>query len=294
MIYLILSILSSTTIFIVFKLFERFRVPVLQAIVVNYFVAFITGFLFYWSGRETPMKSIPEMIDAGWFYYTLLLGTLFILVFKLMAITTQRIGLSVVSVATKMSVVIPIMFGLIYYKEEVGFLKLGGIIAALLSVYLVSLKNNSAIKLKRGFIFIPMLVFLGSGVIDTSLKILEETYVAQDDVSLFSSVIFLAAAIVGVLLLLIQYMIKKYSFEGISLIGGMALGLPNFLTIYFLVMALRSDLFDSSGIFTVNNVAIVALSTLVGILFFRERLKIKNWIGIVLALLSILLMFLSV
>ena len=34
-----------------------------------------------------------------------------------MAITTQRSGLSVVSVATKMSVVIPVLFGLIYYKE---------------------------------------------------------------------------------------------------------------------------------------------------------------------------------
>jgi drug/metabolite transporter (DMT)-like permease len=240
------------------------------------------------------MKTIPEMIDAGWFYYTLLLGTLFILIFKLMAITTQRIGLSVVSVATKMSVVIPILFGLIYYKEDIGFFKLSGIIAALISVYLVSLKKNSGIPLRRGYIIIPLLVFIGSGIIDTSLKVLEESYLAQDDVSLFSSVIFLAAALVGLILLLVQYMFKKYTFKGVSLIGGLALGIPNFLTIYFLVMALRSDIFDSSGIFTVNNVAIVALSTLVGILFFNEKLKIKNWIGIGLALLSIVLMFLSV
>jgi len=293
MIYLILSILSSTAIFVVFKLFERFRIPVLQAIVVNYIVAFVTGFLVYWLSRETPMKSVPEMIDAGWFYYTLLLGTLFILIFKLMAITTQRIGLSVVSVATKMSVVIPILFGLFYYKEDIGFFKVSGIIAALLSVYLVSLKNNSGIKLRRGYLIIPMLVFIGSGIIDTSIKVLEETYVAEDDVSLFSSIIFLAAALVGLIILSVQYLIKKYTFETKSLFGGLALGIPNFLTIYFLVMALRSDLFDSSGIFTINNVSIVTLSTVVGILFFRERLKIKNWIGIFLAIISILLMSLS-
>jgi drug/metabolite transporter (DMT)-like permease len=244
--------------------------------------------------QDSPLKSISEIMDTGWFFYTLLLGTLFIVVFKLMAITTQRIGLSVVSVATKMSVVIPILFGLLYYKEEISLFKISGIIAALLSVYLVSLKDKSGIKLRKGFLIIPMLVFLGSGIIDTSIKVLEETFVSQDDVSLFSSVIFLAAAMVGILLLLVQYMIKRFTFEGKSLIGGIALGIPNYLTIYFLVMALRSDLLDSSGIFTVNNVAIVTLSTIVGILFFMEKLNIKNWFGIFLALLSIILMFLSV
>ena len=60
-----------------------------------------------------------------------------------MAITTQRSGLSVVSVATKMSVVIPVLFGLIYYKESLGFFKLLGISLALIAVYLSSIKSKS-------------------------------------------------------------------------------------------------------------------------------------------------------
>ena len=71
------------------------------------------------------------------------------------------------------------------------------------------------------------------------------------------------------------------------------MGVPNYFSVYFLVHALRSDLLDSSGIFTVNNVAIVMMSTLVGITIFRERLSPKNWLGIFLAVLSIFLVALT-
>ena len=65
-----------------------------------------------------------------WFYFHInTRWTLFIIVFNLMAITTQRSGLSVVSVATKMSVVVPVLFGLIYYKESLGGIKLDQVLA---------------------------------------------------------------------------------------------------------------------------------------------------------------------
>lgn len=51
--------------------------------------------------------------------------------------------------------------------------------------------------------------------------------------------------------------------------------------------ALRSGLLDSSGIFTINNVLIVILSTVLGILLFKEKLGRKNWLGIDLALFSL-------
>jgi len=47
--------------------------------------------------------------------------------------------------------------------------------------------------------------------------------------------------------------------------------------------------YNSATIFTINNVAIVMLSTILGILFFKEKLTYKNWIGITMAILSIFL-----
>lgn len=284
MIYLVLSILSSTVIFVTFKLFDRFKINRLHAIVVNYIVASSCGIIAYESA-----VSFGDIVSKDWFYYTAALGLLFIVIFNLMAITTQRSGLSVVSVATKMSLVIPIVFGLIYYKESLGILKFIGIILALIAVYLASIKTKTGLKINKRNLIYPLLVFLGSGIIDTSLKYLEDTHVAKNEVSIFSSTIFAAAAIVGILILLGQGIGGKFKFQWKNVIGGICLGIPNYFSVYFLVHALRSDILESSGIFTVNNVAIVMTSTLVGILLFREKLMPKNWLGILLAVISILL-----
>ena len=284
MIYLLLSILASTIIFIIFKLFEKFQINIFQAIVVNYCIAFTTGILAY-KGTIT----ISQLPNLDWFYYTLVLGALFIIVFNLMAITTQRSGLSVVSVATKMSVVIPVLFGLLYYNENLGAIKLFGIGIALIAVYLTSNKSDQRTVINRKLIVLPILVFVGSGIIDTSIKFLEDAYVANNDVPLFSAIIFLAAAIIGFIIIIIQVMSGSFKFEFKNVIAGICLGVPNYFSIYFLVKTLRSDILESSGIFAINNVSIVTLSTFAGIFLFKEKLIRKNWIGIGLAILSIIL-----
>jgi drug/metabolite transporter (DMT)-like permease len=284
LIYLLLSILASTIIFIIFKLFEKFNINILQAIVVNYCIAFTTGILAY-KGTIT----ISQLPNLDWFHYTLVLGALFIIVFNLMAITTQRSGLSVVSVATKMSVVIPVLFGLLYYNENLGAIKLFGIGIALIAVYLTSNKSNQRTVINRKLIVLPILVFVGSGIIDTSIKFLEDAYVANNDVPLFSAIIFLAAAIIGFIIIIIQVISGSFKFEFKNVIAGICLGVPNYFSIYFLVKTLRSDILESSGIFAINNVSIVTLSTFAGIFLFKEKLIRKNWIGIGLAILSIIL-----
>lgn len=288
MIYLALSVLSSVVIFIVFKLFGEFKINTLHAIVVNYIVAFICGIIAY----DSPIH-FSEVVNNGWFYYSLGLGALFILVFNLMALTTQRSGLSVVSVATKMSVVIPICFGLIYYKESLDAYKTLGIVLALIAVYLTSIKSRNGLLIQRRDLLFPFLVFVGSGIIDTSIKFLEGAYVNKDDIAIFSATIFGSAAIVGLLFISFQAIQNSLTITLKSVIGGIALGVPNYFSIYFLVKALRSDLLDSSGIFTVNNVGVVMISTLLGILLFKEKLIAKNWFGILLAVLSILLIMFS-
>ncbi|MFO8147160.1 MAG: EamA/RhaT family transporter [Gillisia sp.] len=284
MIYLLLSVLASSVIFVIFKLFQRFEVNTMQAIVINYFFACLVGFFGFM--QETEISLIPTKL---WFPGTLILGALFIIVFNLAAITTQRSGLSVVAVATKMSVAIPVIFGVILYNESTGILKVTGIILALIAVYLSSIKTREGIAIKTKNLIFPLLVFLGSGIIDTMIKYLETTYVAKDDVALFSTTIFAIAGIIGISILVGQAALGKLRITGKNILGGIILGVPNYFSIYFLVLALRSEGFESSTVFTINNVAIVLVSTLLGIILFKEHLLRKNWIGIILAIISILL-----
>lgn len=287
MIYLLLSILSSSLIYVVFKLLAKFNIRISYAIVVNYLTAVVAGYL-----GHSKSFSAETITSASWFWGALVLGVLFITVFNLMALTTKINGLSAVSVASKMSLAIPIVFVIFYYNESASALKIIAIILALIAVYLASVKNRKGISLPKGSIIFPVLVFFGSGIIETGIKFLEQNYVAKDDVALFSMTLFVFAASVGILVSFYQFFYKKLKFTYKELLGGIALGIPNYYSVYFFIQALRGNM-DSATIFLINNVAIVMLSTLLGIALFKEKILRKNWIGIALAVVSLILVALT-
>ncbi|MEM6719083.1 MAG: DMT family transporter [Bacteroidota bacterium] len=286
MIYLALSVLISSSLFVIFKLFDKYKVNTFQAIVINYLAAFCCGFFFYGDGI-----TITEITRRPWMTGAVALGFLFIAVFILMALTAQRNGLSVASVASKMSVVIPVIFAVIVYQEKVSLLKIIGIILALLAVYLTTVKNDGSNSFDRKKLLFPILVFLGSGIIDTAIKYVETRHLVDGEVPIFSAAIFGCACLVGIVVAIIRRDVK---ISRKTIIGGIALGIPNFYSIIFLLKALRPEnLGDSSTVFPINNVAIVMLSTIFGIIIFKEKLIAKNWIGIAIAIISIAMIAVS-
>jgi drug/metabolite transporter (DMT)-like permease len=286
LIVLLLSILSSSAIYIAFKLFGKYKITTLNALIVNYFTAFILGLCLQ---DQLSIRELLETPQKDWFYGSMALGVMFILVFSLMVITTQKGGMSVVSVASKMSVAIPVLFVIAYYDEPLGLLKIMGILMALVSVYLVSVRRRDGLSIDMKFFIFPLLVFLGSGLIESSIKFLENTYVPDSEISLFSANTFLFACLTGSLVFGYRALSGRAKFSWKDILGGFLLGIPNYFSIYFFILALRIDGLDSSSIFIINNVSIVLLSTLLGIVCFKEKISPKNWIGIGIAILSILL-----
>lgn len=282
MINLVLAILFSSILFIVLKSFSRFNVNTLHAIVINYLVAFTVGFLYL---NETI--SLSKITHKPWFFACLCLGVLFIAIFFIIGKTSQKNGVSVASVASKMSLVIPILFGILYFKEEISFIKINGICIALIAVYFTTKKEKGSIKISN-FIF-PVLLFLGSGVIDTSMNYIQEKWVNTSEIALFSSMTFLIAFLAGLLIILYQIIQKKFQFEGKSLIGGLILGIPNYFSLYFLIRALQNETYESATLFTIMNVGVILVTTLFGLLLFKEKLKKHNYIGIALAIIALFL-----
>jgi drug/metabolite transporter (DMT)-like permease len=287
LIYLLLSILTSTGLFVIFKYFGIYKVDVLKAIFINYIVAFILGFTF--AERDFSVIEIP---NQPWFPGALFLGALFVSIFFVMAMTAQKNGVSVASVAGKMSVVIPVFFGVFLYNESVTVLKIAGIVIALIAVYLASVKEDKIAAKNAGLLF-PVLLFLGSGTIDTTLKYVEANFVDKADVSIFSGSLFAIAAFFAGIILMIKAIRKRDKFGIKNCIAGLILGVPNYFSIVFLIKALQTEGFESSTLFTINNVGIVIISTLVGILIFKEQFSIKNKLGVALAILGIIIVALA-
>jgi len=282
-IYILLSVLFNAVLFVILKLFSRFNINTLQALVVNYFTAFAMGLLF--SKEEFEYA---EIVKKTWFTGSFLLGFLFISVFYVTALTSQRNGISVASVASKMSVIIPVCFGVLLHNESMGFAKIIGVLLALIAVYFSSKKEEGSIADYKN-ILLPVLVFFGAGAIDTSLKIMQNNYLPSEEIAMFSSHTFLMAFSAGIVLIGFNILKDKMKITGKSILGGIILGIPNYFSLYYLIKMLDSRVFESSTIFTIHNVAIVVVSTLVAILFFKEKITMRNGIGIALALVAIFL-----
>ena len=289
MIYLLLSILCSTSIFIIFKAFEKYKVDNFLAIVINYLIATLTGFL----AVET-VPSISEISESSWFINSLILGFFFITLFNIMAVTAQKLGPSVASVANKMALIIPVIFAVFYYNDSLTAFKLIGILFALIGIYLTTIKPK-AIKSKVNWklLFIPAVLFLGSGFIDTFIKYNQETHLNDntDASKLFSSLIFLTALVLGVLVLLFKK--KSSSFNWATLIGGLILGIVNYGSIYFIIQAFNVSNLETSVVFPLNNMGVVILTCLLSFVLFKEKFSRLNKLGIAFSILAILLISFS-
>jgi drug/metabolite transporter (DMT)-like permease len=227
-----------------------------------------------------------------WFAYTIVLGALFISIFLCIGLTAQKLGVSVSMLAAKLSVVIPVSIAVFLYNEPVSFLKISGIILSLVAVYLIS-KKDEVLQLHPLYILLPVAVFAGSGMIDTLLKHVERNYIPPADASAIITTVFLMAAIIGSFsLFVIKLTGKKVVFTQREMLWGLMLGVPNYFSMYFLVLTLN-QFAEASQIFPINNIGIAAASTLLGVFAFHEKISKLNLAGIILAIVAIVIISLA-
>ncbi|MBK8886256.1 MAG: EamA family transporter [Saprospiraceae bacterium] len=125
-------------------------------------------------------------------------------------------------------------------------------------------------------------------MIDASLYLIEKKNLAQNGDIGFVASLFLFAGINGLLILTIQLFSGKTKLAWKNIIGGIALGIPNFFSIYLLVLALQQG-WGGSIVFPVNNVGILVVAAIFGLVFFKEKLTPYKLAGFALAILSIVL-----
>lgn len=280
--FLILTIIQSTAIFVVLKLFDRFRIDNWQALTTNYIVATLFGFIIY-DGDISP----DGILAHDWFWFSIPLGFTFIATFFIFALSAQKIGVALTSVASKMSVVVPVLAGLVLLNESINLLAGLGVGLALLAFYL-TLGQGESRSFPKKYVILPVLLFLGNGINDTLMKYSEYHHVeGGNDLILFLSVVFFTAMILGLIISLARYIDSKKPILVRNIIAGIILGLINFGSTFYILKAM--GVFESSVVFPITNAGIVSLSALTGYFFFREKLSLKNWIGIGLAIIAILL-----
>lgn len=286
MLYLIGSVVLTSWLTLSFKIVERYRIPILQAIVINYFVCVITG-----SIVNGAFPITATVFSEDWAPWALLMGLSFISLFNIIGFTAQRMGVAVASVANKLSLVVPFLFSIFLYGEKVTILKVAGIVLALTAVVFTSYpkgnKEPSGQMFEKKLLWLPVILFLGSGLLDTMIKYVEATHLNPANQNAYLISAFLVAGIVGLWVMLWAIFTGKMEWDYRSLAAGIMIGVPNYFSIWCLVRVLKQYSNNSTAIIPVNNMGIVLFSTIMAMLFFKEQLSRINWLGIVLAVLSI-------
>lgn len=285
MIFLVLSVLISTLFGISFKIIAIRNINAFQAIVINYLIAGSLGFITT-SSNVTPLT----IFEQKWVFVAVGLGIVFVSSLFVIAETTARSGISVAQVANRMAVVIPISIAILYYGDALSLSKIIGIILAIASVYLVSHKENAGQPQQKLWWLFPLVIFICSGIIDSSINYAQRFLLSDNDFDAFLSTIFGTAFVFGVIVLTYKLAVKKEKFQLQAIPAGLLLGTINFGTMYFIIAALNANILEPSSLFPINNLSILTLSTIISVLVFKEKLSSKNWLGIALSLMAILIL----
>jgi drug/metabolite transporter (DMT)-like permease len=286
MIYLISSIVSASYLILAFKFFERYKIDLFQTIVINYIVCVFTGALF-----EQIVPDYGNWIHSKWFWNAAILGCSFIFFFNVMGFITTHQGITVTSIANKLSLVITVAFSFYLYDEKITTLKIIGICLSLAAVVLSSIKDHGHdTQFNIKLLFWPLLLFLGSGMNDSLVKYAQVKLLQESEFNNYNIVIFSFAAAIGALILLYRIFIQHKAFDIKAIPAGIILGIPNYFSIYFLLKTLKLPGWESSVIFPINNIGVVAFSAIMAFVLFKERMSRLNLIGLVLALAAILIM----
>ncbi len=283
MFYLVATILLNVVISVPFKLFPRFKIDALQAIVVNYFVCVITGSLFM---GHFPLQL--ETVHQPWFPWALLMGAGFISIFNLLAYCMRIDGITTSTIANKLSLVIPVLFSVFLLHEGIGIVKVLGVLLALPAVYLTTRVKEENGKSQK--LFWPMLLFAGSGLLDTLVNFVQRNFLSGEAVqATYTITCFATAGAIGVLLVTVLVLTKKIELKARNIIAGICVGVPNYFSIFFLIKALNSNVLQSSAAIPVINIGILVASAVTALVVFREKVNATRIAGLVLAVIAILL-----
>lgn len=266
---------------------ERNKIPVFPVIVMNYVVASALGFII-----ARPYPSLSSIMTSEWLIFASIIGFIFMVMFQFVGFAVSKIGLGVTGISTRMGVVMPILFSILYYHEQIRVLKVVGIILALMALFFIVYKKNS-LKTSTKYMFFPLFLFLGTGIADTFIKYSQQEFVSNELLPFFSTMIFFVSLIVGLIINLFR---KESLFRNLDrkIIGwSLMLGVVNLGSIIFLLNALKNSNIDSSIVFGINHLSIITLVVLTGIIFFKEKLTKMNWLGIAFAFLAIMILTFS-
>ena len=275
MMYLILAMVSSMLVSVVMRLSEKQGAAGTWKLAVNYVMCAAMSLLFSGSPQLFPaVEGLPSALLLGG-----VTGVLYLLGFVLLQWNTRRNGVVLPATFMKLGVIVPTLMSVLLFGEAPKPLQILGILLALAAIVLIQGRSRE----ETGSLLGLIALLLSGGTADAMSKIFEEMSLTalKDQFLLYT---FGTALILCVALCLIRKQRPTWR----DALWGLALGVPNYFSARFLLLAL-GDL-PAVVVYPSFSVGTIVLVTAVGLLCFSERLSRRKWaaLGVIVAALVLL------
>lgn len=207
-------------------------------------------------------------------------GALYMAGFVLMQSNVRNNGVVLSSIFQKLGLLVTLVISVVFYREMPDLLQGIGFCLAIFAIILMNYQKGAAAGGARWMLFAML---LSCGMADAMAKIFKESAVAV----LEGQFLFYTFAVA--MLLCLAVMAGKRQKIGLrEMFFGTMIAVPNFFSSKFLLGALES--LSGVIVYPVFSVGTILTVTLAGVLVFRERLSAKQWIGILVILVALVLL----
>lgn len=288
-IHLTACIVASVLLFIILKAFHKFKIDRFQGVTFNYLTCIVVGVMV--AGFDETMTY--HTVDPNIIIIAPILGGLFFLGFNMIGLTAQRVNVAAASLATKLSMVVPILLNIFLWKtaDEYTFWGYFGLSIAIVSVFLSSYRSNndSQTVTTKTAAFLLFSVFIVGGLVDSMINYVNFKIKHPHTATVFPIYAFLVASILGVCVITYRHIKRDSTIQWRAIVGGMVLGTVNYFSIFWMLRALEDFNGDGAYVFSILNLSVIVLGAFGGLVLFKERLNFLNVGGLILAVVAILL-----
>lgn len=299
--YLFLAILCSSSIALIFKYSESRGLNRYAVTSVNYLAACLTSGLLIWNrgglvstkpALGSSLEGIIETLMAGkpiedpssglvWAVICgLAAGAIFFLAFVFYQKSVKEEGVGLSGAFAKLGILVPMALSLALWREYPTGLQWLGMAIAVFSIFLVNwpTRRNRWQGLRTSLI----LLFVFAGLAEFSNKVFQKYGIVD-----LKDAFLLTTFFVALLLSLMVTVRRRQVVTGKDWLTGLAVGIPNYFSSYFLILALEG--IPAAVAFPVFGAGTILTINVGGALIFRERLRPKDIAVIVLVGLSLIL-----
>lgn len=279
--FICLSSVCSVAIAHFLKSVEFKRLNTIRVLTINYVIAAAVAFLTP-GGADIDFQ-LSEVLPAV--LLAVLVGVIFIGNFFIYSKSVSKNGVGVSVAAMRISLLVPVLLSTLWYLELLEVRQWIGVGTVFIALFLLLPNKRRMIREPLSAAWLLVLLFVGTGLGDGSLKIFEVEFSSQLTKEQFMGTVFFSAMLVGLIVILVS---GTFSFKKPEIWMGAAIGIPNLYSAIFLIEALER--MNGAVVYSTVNILTVLGATILGMARWGDKLTTIQWFGIITTIISILLL----